>query len=228
MVWLFRNFCNLVVGSKLQTANRSAVPAVVQRGTEVVFSFFFFFGKVHLKFIVADRATEAKMSAADDTEALVPPVAIVDDAACPEPPVTDPEIQTKWEEVANSVTHGVGAVLSVVGVGFLLYFAPDNFFRLTFGIYGGSLILVFIVSTLYHSLPQTFVPRAKHVLRVLDHCSIYLLISGTYSVVLLGFLKDSVWGWITFGVSWGLALFGIIRKGVCRSDMSTVGDRDSV
>lgn len=81
-------------------------------------------------------------------------------------------------EVLNAVTHGIGVVLSIVGFVFLLKKADSGLHYVSFIIYGVSLLLLFLASTLYHSLIFT---KAKKVFQVFDHCSIYLLIAGTYT-----------------------------------------------
>ena len=113
------------------------------------------------------------------------------------------------EEVANSVTHGVGWLLSVCGVPVLVTFAAitGGALRvLSCAVFGATLVLLYASSTLYHALPSE---RAKHVFRVLDHSSIFLLIAGTYtplSLVAVG----GPWGWSLFGAIWVLAAIGIL------------------
>jgi len=115
------------------------------------------------------------------------------------------------EEIANAVTHGVGAFLAVAGLVVLSYFAAQNgdiWAVTSCAIFGGTLVLLYTVSTLYHSLPQ---PRAKTVMKLLDHASIYLLIAGTYTPFTLVNLRGP-WGWTLFGIVWGIALLGIVFK----------------
>jgi len=113
------------------------------------------------------------------------------------------------EEVANSVTHGVGWLLSVCGVPVLVTFAAITGGALrvvSCAVFGATLVLLYAASTLYHALPSE---RAKHVFRVLDHSSIFLLIAGTYtplSLVAVG----GPWGWSLFGAIWVLAAIGIL------------------
>src|SRR5215216_4533510 len=76
------------------------------------------------------------------------------------------------------------------------------------GVYGATLILLYLASTLYHSIPW---PKAKRVLRVLDHSAIYLLIAGTYTPFTLISLRGP-WGWMLFGLVWGMAILGITLK----------------
>lgn len=115
------------------------------------------------------------------------------------------------EEIANSVTHGIGAGLSVAGLTLLVVLAAiygDVWRVVSFSIYGSSLVVLYLASTLYHSFQN---PRIKRVLRILDHASIYLLIAGSYTPFLLVSMRG-VWGWTMFGVVWGLALIGVVFK----------------
>ncbi len=115
------------------------------------------------------------------------------------------------EEIANSITHGIGIVLAVAGLGVLTAFAGRlGNARHVVGcsIYAATMILLFTASTLYHAIP---LPRAKSVLRVLDHSAIYLLIAGTYTPFTLVNLRGP-WGWTLFGVVWGMALIGILLE----------------
>lgn len=116
------------------------------------------------------------------------------------------------EEVAHVITHGLGAVLSIAGLTILVARASmyGNAWHVTASaIFGASLVLMYAASALFHGIQY---PRAKHILRVIDHSLIYVLIAGTYTPFTLITLRDSQWGWILFGVTWGLALFGIIFK----------------
>ncbi|HKV40633.1 MAG TPA: hemolysin III family protein [Blastocatellia bacterium] len=115
------------------------------------------------------------------------------------------------EEVVNSITHGVGLVLSVVGFTVLVILCVMHGTRWQMvgcSIYGASLVSLYTASTLYHSLKS---PRAKRVLKVLDHAAIYLLIAGTYTPFTLISLRGH-WGWTLFGLVWGLSLIGVVFK----------------
>ncbi|HKK33870.1 MAG TPA: hemolysin III family protein [Desulfomicrobiaceae bacterium] len=117
------------------------------------------------------------------------------------------------EEIANSVTHGVGALLAVAGLAVLTAFASlygDGWHVVSCSVFGATLILQYVTSTLYHSIP---LPRAKSVLRVLDHNAIFLLIAGTYTPFTLISLRGP-WGWSLFGVIWGLAVLGVLLRTV--------------
>ncbi len=115
------------------------------------------------------------------------------------------------EEIASSVTHGIGLLLAVAALVVLVVFAAlrgTAWHVVSCAIYGSTMVLMFAASTLYHSFPW---PRAKAVLKVVDHSAIYLLIAGTYTPFLLVSLRGP-WGWSLFGVVWGLALLGVIFK----------------
>jgi hemolysin III len=113
------------------------------------------------------------------------------------------------EEVANSLTHGLGWLLSIGGLATLVTFAAITGGALrvvSCAVFGSTLVLLYAASTLYHALPSD---RAKHIFRVLDHSSIFLLIAGTYtplSLVAVG----GPWGWSLFGSIWFLALVGVL------------------
>lgn len=118
---------------------------------------------------------------------------------------------TLGEEIANSVTHGIGALLSVAGLTLLVVLAViygDVWRVVSFSIYGSSLVILYLASTLYHSFQH---PKVKHVFRILDHASIYILIAGTYTPFLLVNLRGT-WGWTLLAVVWGMALLGIAFK----------------
>ncbi|MDU5838849.1 MAG: hemolysin III family protein [Pantoea sp.] len=116
------------------------------------------------------------------------------------------------EEIANSVSHGLGCLFGIVGLLLLLAQATEagaNAIAITsYSLYGGSMILLFLASTLYHAIPHQ---RAKRWLKKLDHCAIYLLIAGTYTPFLLVGLKSPLAHGM-MAVIWGLALAGIIFK----------------
>ncbi|STZ75500.1 PAQR family membrane homeostasis protein TrhA [Bergeriella denitrificans] len=110
----------------------------------------------------------------------------------------------------NAYSHLIGALLAAVGLVLLVVKAADaDPYKLAGAItYGVCLLLLYAGSTLYHSIPQ---PRAKAVLQKIDHCMIYLLIAGSYTPFTLVTLQGA-WGWSLFGVSWGLALAGIVQE----------------
>ncbi|GAK59124.1 channel protein, hemolysin III family [Candidatus Vecturithrix granuli] len=116
-----------------------------------------------------------------------------------------------YEELANSITHGIGIYLGVAGLAILVVFASlygNAWHIVSCSIYGVTLVLLYTASTLYHSFRH---PQVKHVFRIIDHASIYLLIAGTYTPFTLVPLRGA-WGWSLFSVIWILALGGIITK----------------
>lgn len=119
---------------------------------------------------------------------------------------------TRDEEVANSLTHGIGVGLSIAGLSILVVLAAlrgSVWHIVSFSIFGVSLIVLYSASTLYHSFSGLTV---KKVFRVLDHSAIYLLIAGTYTPFMLVSIRGP-WGWSIFGVIWGCTIFGIFYKG---------------
>ena len=118
---------------------------------------------------------------------------------------------TVREEAANVATHAAGLVASVVGVGALVYLGVsrgEGLHAASAGLYGATLVALYTASTLYHAFRR---PGVKRVLRVLDHCAIYLLIAGTYTPFVLVGLGGRL-GWTLFGVVWAMAAAGIVFK----------------
>ena len=119
--------------------------------------------------------------------------------------------QSLGEEIANSVSHGIGLLAALVGAPIVIVAAARH--GGAAGIVGASIfaatvMLLYFVSTLYHALARN---RAKRVFRVLDHGAIFLLIAGTYTPFTLGALRGP-WGWTLFGLVWGLACVGVLLK----------------
>jgi len=115
------------------------------------------------------------------------------------------------EEIANSLTHGIGLVLSIAGFVVLLALAflrGTAWHIVACSVYGASLICLYAASTLYH---VAISPRLKRGLKIFDHSAIYVLIAGTYTPFLVLNLRGP-WGWSLFGVIWGLAFAGILFK----------------
>ena len=113
------------------------------------------------------------------------------------------------EELFNSITHGVGALFSIAALVVLVAFASikgDVWKIVSFSIYGATLFLLYLFSTLYHSI---CLEKAKRVLRIFDHASIFLLIAGSYTPIALVAIRGT-WGWSILAVVWSLALLGII------------------
>jgi len=116
-----------------------------------------------------------------------------------------------YQEKANTVTHGIGAVLSIAGFIVLLFMAitKGNIWQIiSFSIYGSTLVILYLMSTIYHGLLNT---RIKRTFQVFDHSAIYLLIAGSYTPITLISLRGP-WGWTLFGLVWGIALIGILMK----------------
>ena len=121
--------------------------------------------------------------------------------------------QSFGEEIANSVSHGIGLLASLAAFPFLVVAASqrgDAAGIVGASVFAATLVLLYFTSTMYHALPRL---RAKRVFRILDHGAIYLLIAGTYTPFTLGVLRGA-WGWTLFGLQWGLAVLGIILKSV--------------
>ena len=120
---------------------------------------------------------------------------------------------SKGEEIANSVTHGIGAVLSIVILTLLAVFSAfygTVWHIVSCCIYGLTLVLMYTMSALYHALPGE---RAKSIFKIFDHSAIYLLISGTYTPFAFHMIsKGNSLGWWIFGIIWGIALIGV---GIC-------------
>lgn len=120
---------------------------------------------------------------------------------------------TNFEEIINSITHGIGALLSIIALIVLIIVAErqgDIWHLVSFSIYGGSLILLYLSSTLYHSFSN---PKIKNLFARFDHISIFLLIAGTYTPILLTSIRG-VWGWTLFIIIWSLALIGAIIRSI--------------
>lgn len=118
--------------------------------------------------------------------------------------------QSKLEEQLNAWSHGLGVIFGVTALVLLVCFVDASKSIHLFSVicYSFSIIILFLASTLYHSVHQK---KQKHFFRILDHISIYLLIAGTYMPVLLILLQDSL-GWELFYIVWGIAILGIVLK----------------
>jgi hemolysin III len=119
--------------------------------------------------------------------------------------------QSTGEEIANSVSHGVGLAAALAAMPFLIAHAArtgSGTFLLGASVFAASVLLLYLGSTLYHALPPG---RAKRVFRVLEHSAIYLLIGGTYTPFTLGVLRGA-WGWSLLALVWGLAAVGVILE----------------
>ncbi len=128
-------------------------------------------------------------------------------------PAEDPKWdQSLGEEVANSISHGIGLLAALVGAPILIAAAwrsGDRYFFIGANVFAGAMLLVYLGSTLYHAWPRGAV---KSAFQVIDHSAIFLLIAGTYTPFTLGPLRGR-WGWSILALIWSLALLGAIVKG---------------
>ena len=123
----------------------------------------------------------------------------------------DMTAESLGEEIANAVTHGIGAALSIAGLVVMVVLAAINgtaWSVVGVSVYGAALIVLYLSSTLYHGIPH---PATKRVFRVLDHSTIYLLIAGTYTPIALAGLRGGP-DWRLLALIWALALFGIVLQ----------------
>ena len=119
--------------------------------------------------------------------------------------------QTRAEEFANSLSHGIGFALAIASLPLLLAFAGERTSAINIvamSVFSATMMLLYGVSTLYHAVPQG---RAKTWLNRFDHAAIYLFIAGSYTPFVLGVLRGG-WGWSLFGVVWGCGLLGFTAK----------------
>lgn len=120
---------------------------------------------------------------------------------------------TLGEEIFNSVSHGVGALLAIAGTVVLIVMTAlysDPWGVVSSAVYGGTLIILYTMSTLYHAITNE---KAKQVMRVMDHVTIFLLIAGTYTPITLVTLRGAL-GWVLFGFIWGAAALGIVLNAI--------------
>lgn len=121
--------------------------------------------------------------------------------------------QSLGEEIANSISHGFGLLAALVATPFLLLEAfrrgPTPFI-VGASVFGATVVLLYLTSTIYHALPHG---RIKRGMQVVEHCAIFLLIAGTYTPFALGVLRGA-WGWALLGLAWSLAAVGIGLKAV--------------
>ena len=118
---------------------------------------------------------------------------------------------SRREELANVLTHLAGVGFSIAALCLLVVYARANgdaYHIVSVSIFGTTLILLYLMSTIYHIVRE---PSLKHALRIVDHSCIYLLIAGSYTPFMLVNMRGA-WGWSLFGVIWGLAVFGIVYK----------------
>ena len=126
-------------------------------------------------------------------------------------------VYTKGEEIFNMVSHIVGGAIGVAILTLCIIFAAihkDGYALASGIVYGVSLILLYTMSSIYHGLKKE--SKAKKVFQIMDHCSIFLLIAGTYTPFALCTLREYnvALGWIIFGIIWGLAILGIVLNSI--------------
>lgn len=123
-------------------------------------------------------------------------------------PAKEERTQSPGEEIANSVSHGLGLLAAVAAAPVLVLSALKSGGAARIAgasVFAAATVLLYLTSTLYHALPRN---RAKRVFHVLDHAAIFLMIAGTYTPFTLGVLRGA-WGWTLFGLVWGLAIAGV-------------------
>ncbi|HCR90797.1 MAG TPA: hemolysin D, partial [Prolixibacteraceae bacterium] len=120
---------------------------------------------------------------------------------------------TVGEEIANSITHGIGTLMSIAALVLLIVFAAikgNAWHVVSFTIFGSTLVLLYLSSTLYHSFSN---PKIKNIFARFDHAAIFFLIAGTYTPILLSNLRG-VLGWTLFFIIWGLAIAGAVIRSI--------------
>jgi hemolysin III len=130
-------------------------------------------------------------------------------------PIAAKRVQSRAEEIANTLSHGLGLIAALVAAPFMIQHARgqgDAAFIVGASVFVATMVLLYLASTLYHALPAG---RAKRVFRVIEHSAIFLLIAGTYTPFTLGVLHGA-WGWSLLGLIWGLAVAGVVLKALNR------------
>jgi len=125
--------------------------------------------------------------------------------------MADTYTYSRREEVANAITHGIGAFLSIAALALLIAFSSlfgTAWHVVSFTIYGITMMLLYASSTLVHSFPEG---KVKDLFEIFDHASIYLFIAGTYTPFLFVIVRGSL-GWTLFGIIWGIAISGVVFK----------------
>lgn len=120
---------------------------------------------------------------------------------------------TVKEEIFNSITHGVGVLLSIAALVILVVLAVgkgNTWHVVSFSIYGSTMVLLYLASTLYHSFTAE---KVKNLFARFDHAAIFLLIAGTYTPFLLTALRGT-FGWVLFGIIWGVAVIGVVIRSI--------------
>lgn len=135
--------------------------------------------------------------------------------------MSEPPVVSVREEIANSISHGLGLVLALIALPILLLSAMrigSTHFIVGALVFGGTMVLLYLASTLYHSITHE---PAKKFFRLFDHSAIFLLIAGTYTPFTLGVLRGT-WGWTLLAVIWFLAIAGIVIKALPRTRHSWI------
>jgi hemolysin III len=128
-----------------------------------------------------------------------------------EVPTSEGHVVTISQEIANAVTHGLGVLLSIAGLVILVVQAArfgDAWHVVSYAVFGTSMILLYLASTLYHSIQA---PPIKRVFEIFDHAAIFVLIAGSYTAFSLTLLRGGS-GWWIFGIVWAIAAFGIVME----------------
>jgi hemolysin III len=129
-----------------------------------------------------------------------------------------PLCESHAEEMASTITHAIGTAFAVAALVAMVLIAEGEAYRtVSASVFGGTLILLYLSSTLYHA---TSCERRKPILQALDHACIYLLIAGSYTPLTLVALRGP-WGWTLFGIVWTMALGGVLLKILCRGRRDT-------
>ena len=131
----------------------------------------------------------------------------------------DKKLYTIGEEISNSITHGIGSLLSIAGLVIMIVKSAmkgDSIGLLSSIIFGVSLIILYTMSTLYHAIANQ---KAKNVLKIFDHCTIYLLIAGSYTAFTLMAIRsiNPTKAWIVFAIVWGIAILGTVLYAVFKN-----------
>ena len=131
----------------------------------------------------------------------------------------DKKLYTIGEEISNSITHGIGSLLSIAGLVIMIVksvIKGDSIGLLSSIIFGVSLIILYTMSTLYHAIANQ---KAKNVLKIFDHCTIYLLIAGSYTAFTLMAIRsiNPTKAWIVFAIVWGIAILGTVLYAVFKN-----------
>ena len=125
-----------------------------------------------------------------------------------------PHLETRAEEWASSITHAIGVALAITALTLLVVLSSksgDPVRITTLSIFGASMIILYLASTIFHACHPEKHKKLKRAFKILDHSAIYALIAGTYTPILLVFMRGS-WGWSLFGVLWGMTLVGVCIK----------------